>query len=159
MYFLKNVSNFLAFGYTNNMEKDKVIQNVYKGATMAVDSINSLLDFVDNEEMQNLLLAQQERYYRLKSRSKQELEQMGITELEELKVARIMARNTMKIRMAFSRTKEKVAKMLYSGAGMGLEELAESENRLKRNGEKVPEIAKEYREMLLNNREELEKYL
>ncbi len=141
------------------MEKDKVIQNVYKGATMAVDSINSLLDYVDNEEMQNLLLAQQERYYKLKAKSKQELEKMGVTELEELKVARMMARNTMKIRMAFSRTKEKVAKMLYSGAGMGLEELSESENKLKRNGEKVPEIAKEYREMLVGNREELEKYL
>lgn len=141
------------------MEKDKVIQNVYKGATMAVDSINSLLDYVDNEEMQNLLLAQQERYYKLKAKSKQELEKMGVTELEELKVARMMARNTMKIRMAFSRTKEKVAKMLYSGAGMGLEELSECENKLKRNGEKVPEIAKEYREMLVGNRAELEKYL
>ena len=141
------------------MEKDKVLQNVYKGSTMAVDSINSLMDFVDNEEMQQLLLAQQERYYKLKSQSKQELEKMGITEFEELKVARMMARNTMKIRMAFSRTKEKVAKMLYSGAGMGLEELAEVENRLKRNGEKVPELAKEYRDMLVGNRNELEKYL
>ena len=141
------------------MKTDKLLQNIYKGTTMAVDSITNLLEYVDNEEMIDLLLNEQEKYYKVKRDVKTQLENMGVNELEELRTARAMAKYSMKIHMAFDRTKEKVAQMLYRGAEMGLEELAKEENELVRNGEEVPAIAKEYRNMLVYNRKELQKYL
>lgn len=141
------------------MKTDKLLQTIYKGTTMAVDSINNLMEYVDNEEMIALLQNQQDKYYKIKADVKRELEGIGINELEDLRMARMTAKYVMKMRMAFDRTKEKVAKMLYRGAEMGLEDLASEENNLKRAGEKVPELAKEYREMLVYNRKELQKFM
>ena len=65
----------------------------------------------------------------------------------------------MKMRMMTNRTKEKVAKMLSEGANQGLEDIAIMENLLTEKGEQIPEIALEYRKLLLSNKSMLEKYL
>ncbi len=141
------------------METDKLIQAVYSGCSMAADSITNLKDYVDNEEMLDVLVRQQNRYYKLKGKAKLILERMGVSELDDLKKVRAMAKCVMKMRMQVNRTKEKVAKMLVRGADKGLEELAVMENLLNKNGEKIPVISGEYRKILLISKKEMEKYL
>lgn len=141
------------------METDKLIQTVYSGCSMAADSITNLKEYVDNEEMLDLLNKQQNKYYKLKGKAKLILEKMGVSELCDLSKAKMMAKCVMKMRMMTNRTKEKVAKMLSEGANQGLEDIAIMENLLSEKGEKIPEISLEYRKLLLSNKSMLEKYL
>lgn len=142
------------------METDKLLQNIYKGCDMGIDSICYVLDYVDNDAMLDLLTDQQDRLTKIKAKVKLELERMGFSDFEEVGcMAKMMSKMTVKMRLSMNRNSQKIAKMLYKGNEMGIQTLQEDENKLSRNNEEIPELAKEYRKMLNLNQTQLQHYL
>lgn len=142
------------------METDKLLQTIYNGCDMAVDSIGYLLDYVDKEEMLGLLEGQREKFYKLKAKVKLELEQMGFSEFDEVsKPVKMMSKMTTVMRMMTNRNSEKIAKMMKQGIDMAVEKLTKNENNLIEYNEPIPEISEEYRKLLNTCEKQLDRFM
>ena len=142
-----------------NEYNQKAIDDGYKNARIALQSISDLLPNVDDNELKEELRSQYEGYEQIASKMSKYMSENGL-EVKSINVMKkAMLWGSIKLKTLFNNSKNQIAEMMLKGTDMGVIELTamlnEQENLL-------PEIKDLLQELLYKEetyQERLKKFL
>ena len=142
-----------------NEYNQKAIDDGYKNARIALQSISDLLPNVDDNELKEELRSQYEGYEQIASKMSKYMSENGLEVKSINVVKKAMLWGSIKLKTLFNNSKNQIAEMMLKGTDMGIIELTamlnEQENLL-------PEIKDLLQELLYKEetyQERLKKFL
>lgn len=143
----------------NSELNTKAINDVYKNAHIALQSISDLLPSVEDEELKKELQEEYEGYEKIIGDISSFMAQEGVEPKDVNFFKKAMLFSSIKMKTLFKNSKNQIAEMMINGTVMGINELTAMQNE-KNNLE--PKVA-EFIETLLSFEENcemrLKKYL
>ncbi len=133
----------------------KAINDVYKNAHIALQSISDLLPKVEDEKLKNELKNQYEGYEKIIGEISSYMAEQKIEPEDINPFKKMMLWSSIKMKVMMNDSRNQIAKMMINGTVMGINELAQMKNE----GENLEPDVLNYVEKLLNLEEQYEQRL
>jgi hypothetical protein len=137
----------------------KAINDVYKNAHLALQSINDLLPSVDNEELKKELKEEYEGYEKFIGELSTYMAEIGITPKDANPVKKAFMWGSIKMKTLFDNSKTQIAEMMIKGTVMGITELTAMKNESVNLDEGVLEFLDKLLALEEDYEQRLKKYL
>ena len=122
---------------TNTIE---LLKECSSGCHMAMESVKKMREYAKDSELNNLLEAYGEKHRTLEGKIADQLKSCGEYESSPSKMAEVMARTEMNVKMFMHPDDHQVAKIMMDGCNMGIQSVSEYVN-------KYPDASKESQDM------------
>ena len=144
----------------NFIINNQVLDDIYKNAHIALQSISNLIADVDDIDLKNELLSQYEGYENIIKEASSIMDENNITKKDINPMKKAMLFTSIKLKTITGADKNKVADMMIQGTNMGIIQLTTIKNDKNKNlDEKVDKLLSDFialEETYLNN---LKKFL
>ena len=119
-----------------------LLQECNSGIQMGVQSINDVLDKIENEKLKDILESSMEEHRRLGNETHEMLIKYGEDVKEAHPMAKEMAKMKTGVKMAIEENDKTAAGLISDGCHMGIKSLSKYLNQYKKAEEKAKDIAK-----------------
>ena len=133
----------------------KAINDVYKNAHLALQSISDLLPAVEDEDIKEELREQYEGYEKIIGNVSTFMAEKGVEPKDVNPFKKAMLWSSIKMKTMFNSSRNQVAEMMINGTVMGINELT----AMKNEGSNLDEEVSSHLEALLSLEEEYEQRL
>ncbi len=137
----------------------KALNDIYKNAHIALQSISDLLPNVDDQEIKSELVEQYEGYEKVIGEISSFMAEKGVQPKDVNPFKKAMLWSSIKMKTLFNNSKNQVAEMMINGTTMGINELT----AMKNEQDNLDQDIKTYLDKLLQLEEDflvkLKKYL
>ena len=137
----------------------KAINDVYKNAHIALQSIKDLLPQVDDIELKNELREQYEGYDKFIGKLSGYMAENNYKAQDINFMKKAMLWSSIKMKTAFNNSRNQIAEMMINGSVMGINELTAMKNECSNLDEGVAFFVKELLDLEEKYSESLKKYL
>ncbi len=137
----------------------KAINDVYKNAHIALQSISDLLPEVEDDDVKNELQEQYDGYERVIGKISSFMAQNKIEPQDIGAFKKAMMWGSIKMKTMFNNSKNQVAEMMIKGTVMGITELTAMKNEQTNLDQGVLELLEELLSLEEQYEERLKKYL
>ena len=142
-----------------NEYNQKAIDDGYKNARIALQSISDLLPSVDDQELKEELRSQYEGYEQISSKMAKFMAEKGL-EVKSINVMKkAMLWGSIKLKTMFNNSKNQIAEMMLKGTDMGIIELTAMLNEEKNLEPEIKDLLQELLYKEETYQERLKKYL
>ena len=124
-------------------KSQKAINDVYKNAHIALQSISDILSSVDDDELKRELTEQYEGYERIIGEISRFMKENEIEPKDVSPFKKAMLWSSIKMKTAINNSKNQIADMMIRGTVMGINELSAMNNECETLDESVCEFVKE----------------
>ncbi len=121
----------------------KLLRECDAGIQMGVESIEEVLEEVDNDDFRNLLLESREKHWKLGEALKVELEKYGDEGKSPNPMAKGMSYLKTNFKIAFDGSDATIADLITDGCNMGTKSLGKFLNEFKNASDTAKNIARE----------------
>lgn len=135
------------------------LSEIYRGAKMGADAIDTLIEKVDDSEMKNELTAERKKYRDFENRAKKAMEKRNFELNSEGKMQEIMSQMGLRMNTVIDKTSSHIADILIQGNSMGIVGITKVENRHESTDDELLDMADELVKMQQNNIERLKPFL
>lgn len=112
-----------------NRQSGEVLNSVYRNAQMAYECSNDVLKHCKDTRLFREIAAEKQRYRIVAQRAQRRLARMGITPKEPSQYSRAMAKMGIAMKTATNSRSGNIAKIMYRGTTMGIEDMQHTLNR------------------------------
>ena len=137
----------------------KAINDVYKNAHIALQSISDLLPAVDNEEIKQELQEQYDGYEKLIGKISTFMAENDIEPQDVNFFKKAMLWSSIKMKTLFNNSKNQVAEMMINGTVMGINELTAMKNEGSNLSPEILDLLTELLNLEEDYEQRLKKYL
>lgn len=137
----------------------KAINDVYKNAHIALQSISDLLPAVDNEEIKQELQEQYDGYEKLIGKISTFMAENDIEPQDVNFFKKAMLWSSIKMKTLFNNSKNQVAEMMINGTVMGINELTAMKNEGSNLSPEILDLVTELLNLEEDYEQRLKKYL
>ena len=137
----------------------KAINDAYKNAHIALQSISDLIPSVEDEHLRNELKEQYEGYEKIIGKISSFMAENGLEPKDINPMKKAMLWSSIKMKTMFNRSKNQVAEMMIKGSVMGINELNAMKNEGSNLNENILTLIEELLSIEENYNERLKKYL
>ena len=137
----------------------KAINDIYKNAHIALQSINDILPSVENDELKNELHNEYEGYEKFIGELSTYMAEIGIEPKDINPVKKAFMWTSIKMKTIFDNSKTQIAEMMIKGTVMGITELTAMKNEAINLDEGVLEYLDKLLTLEESYEKELKKYL
>ncbi len=137
----------------------KAINDVYKNAHLALQSISDLLPEVDDDEIKNELKEQYEGYEKIIGKISTYMSENGIEPKDVNPFKKAMLWGSIKMKTLMNNSKNQVAEMMINGTVMGINELTAMKNEGSNLEKEIFELLSELLVLEEEYEQRLKKYL
>lgn len=137
----------------------KAINDVYKNAHIALQSISDLIPMVDDEDIKTELSDQYEGYEKIIGKISTFMAENKIEPQDINPLKKAMLWSSIKMKTLFNNSKNQVAEMMINGTVMGINELTAMKNESSNLDQGVLELLKELLALEEEYEQRLKKYL
>ena len=121
----------------------ELLKECSSGCQMGMDSVKKMREYAQDPELNHLLEAYGEKHRKLQSKIVEELHKYGEKEAPPAKMAEMMARMEMHMKMFMHPDDKQVAKIMMDGCNMGIQSVSEYVNKYPDASKASQDIAKE----------------
>ena len=143
------------------MNKDiELLDYIYQNAEMGLVGIDSIIEKVSDENLEQLILEQREEYKTIMEEAKEIYKKYGKDENELSKLTKLSS-NIMTEMMMITKKGETnlIAKMMIEGSNKGIIAITEKINNIETTDKEIKELAQKLLRTEQHNLDELKKYL
>ena len=137
----------------------KAINDIYKNAHIALQSINDIMPSVENDELKKELQNEYEGYEKFIGELSTYMAEIGIEPKDINPVKKAFMWTSIKMKTIFDNSKTQIAEMMIKGTVMGITELTAMKNEATNLDEGVLEYLDKLLTLEESYEEELKKYL
>lgn len=137
----------------------KAVNDVYKNAHIALQSISDLLPAVDNEEIKQELQEQYDGYEKLIGKISTFMAENDIEPQDVNFFKKAMLWSSIKMKTLFNNSKNQVAEMMINGTVMGINELTAMKNEGSNLSPEILDLVTELLSLEEDYEQRLKKYL
>ena len=138
---------------------EKALQDVYKNAHIALQSISDILPEVDDDNLKVELKEQYEGYEKLIGEISTYMAEQKIEPKDINPMKKAMLWSSIKMKTLFNNSKNQIAEMMINGTVMGINELTAMKNEKENLQENVADFVERLLSLEENYNERLKKYL
>ena len=142
-----------------NEYNQKAIDDGYKNARIALQSISDLLPNVDDNELKEELRSQYEGYEQIASKMSKYMSENGLEVKSINVVKKAMLWGSIKLKTLFNNSKNQIAEMMLKGTDMGIIELTAMLNEEKNLEPEIKDLLQELLYKEETYQERLKKFL
>lgn len=121
----------------NSEKSQKAINDVYKNAHIALQSISDILPSVEDNELKRELTEQYEGYEKIIGEISSFMKENNIEPKDINPLKKAMLWSSIKMKTVFNNSKNQIADMMIKGTVMGINELAAMKNECETLDERV----------------------
>ncbi len=121
----------------NSEKSQKAINDVYKNAHIALQSISDVLSSVEDEQLKQELTEQYEEYEKIIGEISSFMKENNLEPKDINPLKKAMLWSSIKMKTAFNNSKNQIADMMIKGTVMGINELAAMKNECSTLDERV----------------------
>ncbi len=137
----------------------KIYREIVKNTAMGAQSIDNILEFVEGDEMRNLLFSQKEVMEDFYQKAKVELCECELEKAKTTTFQQTMLKMGVKMNAGINSNQSHLASMLIDGYNMGIESVQKCINELEQDNLEVPLLAKDLMKTYDKNIKALRVYL
>ncbi|MDD2980697.1 MAG: hypothetical protein PHN80_12105 [Hespellia sp.] len=137
----------------------RLLKECDSGCKMAIESIDRIQDYVENAELQKVIMEYKKRHEELEARSTRLLQNNGESEKHPSPVAAAMSRLTTEMKMMMRDDSTQIAKILMNGCNMGIQSIGEYRHKYNDAQEVARSLAGELVKVEEKFLRDLEKFL
>jgi len=142
-----------------NEYNQKAINDIYKNAHIALQSISDLIPAVEDDDIKNELREEYEGYEKIIGKISSFMAENGIEPKDVNPFKKAMLWSSIKMKTLFNSSRNQVAEMMINGTVMGINELTAMKNEGTNLDEGVLELLDELLALEEKYEQELKKYL
>ncbi len=142
-----------------NEYNQKAINDIYKNAHIALQSISDLIPAVEDDDIKNELREEYEGYEKIIGKISSFMAENGIEPKDVNPFKKAMLWSSIKMKTLFNSSRNQVAEMMINGTVMGINELTAMKNEGTNLDEGVLELLDELLSLEETYEQELKKYL
>ena len=142
-----------------NEYNQKAINDIYKNAHIALQSISDLIPAVEDDDIKNELREEYEGYEKIIGKISTFMAENGVEPKDINPLKKAMMWSSIKMKTLFNSSKNQVAEMMINGTVMGINELTAMKNEGTNLDEGVLELLNELLTLEEQYEQELKKYL
>lgn len=157
MYILRG--NKRKEGNIMNEDTKKLLEECNYGCKMAVESMEQILEYVDDEELEKLIICYMEKHIKIEEKSSVLLEEAEQGEKSPGIVASTFAWLTVEMKLMMKDDNHQVTKILMNGCNMGIQSVSKSINDYHEANGESKQIAKELVDIEEDFMKKLKEYL
>ncbi len=121
----------------------ELLKECSSGCQMGMESVKKMREYVKDSELNDLLEAYGEKHRGLEGRISGLLSQYGEDEKAPAKMAEVMAKMDMSVKMFMHPDDHQVAKLMMDGCNMGIQSVSEYVNKYPDASKESQDIAKD----------------
>ena len=137
----------------------KAINDIYKNAHLALQSISDLLPEVDDDDIKNELRDEYEGYEKLIGEISSFMAEKGLEPKDINPLKKAMLWGSIKMKTLFNNSRNQVAEMMINGTTMGINELTAMKNENQNLNEEIDALLVKLLELEEQYLVNLKKYL
>ena len=126
---------------------------------MGAQSVDNIMNHVDNEKLKNLLLKQKEVMEDFYQKASNELSEDELNDAKSNPMQQFMLKAGVKMNVGLDNSPSHIASMMIDGYNMGIESVQKCINELNRDGVEVPTLAHDLMKVYDKDIKELREYL
>ena len=142
-----------------NEYNQKAINDIYKNAHIALQSISDLIPSVEDDDIKDELREEYEGYEKIIGKISTFMAEKGIEPKDINPFKKAMMWSSIKMKTLFNSSRNQVAEMMINGTVMGINELTAMKNEGTNLDEGVLELLNELLSLEEKYEQELKKYL
>ena len=142
-----------------NDYNQKAINDIYKNAHIALQSISDLIPSVEHDDLKNELIEQYEGYEKVIGKASTFMAENDIEAKDVNPMKKAMLWSSIKIKTLFNNSKNQVAEMMINGTVMGINELTAMKNESSNLNEEINSILEDLLSIEEEYEQRLKKYL
>ncbi len=142
-----------------NEYNQKAINDIYKNAHIALQSISDLIPAVEDDDIKNELREEYEGYEKVIGKISTFMAENGVEPKDINPLKKAMMWSSIKMKTLFNSSKNQVAEMMINGTVMGINELTAMKNESTNLDEGVLTLLEELLSLEEKYEQELKKYL
>ena len=144
---------------TNRKYNNKAINDVYKNAHIALQSLSDLIPSVKNKELKKELKDEREGYQKMINEISSFMESNNLEPKDIGVFQKAIMWCSIKTKVLFNNSKNQVAEMMIKGTVMGITELTAMKNESKNLDDGVKNLVEKLLKLEENYQEKLKAYL
>ncbi len=121
----------------------ELLKECSSGCYMAMESVKKMREYTKDSELNNLLEAYGEKHRKLEGKIAEQLKNCGKEESAPSKMAEVMARTEMGMKMFMHPDDHQVAKIMMDGCHMGIQSVSEYVNKYPDASGESKEVARQ----------------
>ncbi len=110
-------------------QSGEILNSVYRNAQMAYECSNDVLKHCKDTRLFREIAAEKQRYRSVAGKARQQLVKMGVPVKQPSSYARTMAKMGIAMKTAANSRSGNIAKIMYRGTTMGIEDMQHTLNR------------------------------
>ena len=142
-----------------NDYNQKAINDIYKNAHIALQSISDLIPSVEHDDLKNELIEQYEGYEKVIGKASTFMAENDIEAKDVNPMKKAMLWSSIKMKTLFNNSKNQVAEMMINGTVMGINELTAMKNESSNLNEEINSILEDLLSIEEEYEQRLKKYL
>ena len=142
-----------------NEYNQKAINDIYKNAHLALQSISDLIPDVEDDDIKTELIEQYEGYEKIIGKTSTFMAENNIEAKDVNPMKKAMLWSSIKMKTLFNNSKNQVAEMMINGTVMGINELTAMKNESSVLDDEVKVFVEKLLELEENYNERLKKFL
>ena len=142
-----------------NDYNQKAINDIYKNAHIALQSISDLLPSVEDDDIKNELTEQYEGYEKVIGKLSTFMAEHGVEPKDINPLKKAMLWSSIKMKTLFDNSRNQVAEMMINGTVMGVNELTAMKNENENLQPEILELLEKLLSLEESYEERLKKYL
>ena len=142
-----------------NEYNQKAINDIYKNAHIALQSISDLIPSVEDDDIKNELIEQYEGYEKVIGKASTFMAENNIEAQDINPMKKAMLWSSIKMKTLFNNSKNQVAEMMINGTVMGINELTAMKNESSNLNDEILSILDELLSLEEEYEQRLKKYL
>ncbi len=142
-----------------NDYNQKAINDIYKNAHIALQSISDLIPAVEDDDIKNELIEQYEGYEKIIGKISTYMAENDIEPKDVSMMKKAMLWGSIKMKTLFNSSRNQVAEMMINGTVMGINELTAMKNESSNLEQPITEILTELLSLEEEYEQRLKKYL
>ena len=137
----------------------KIMREIVRNTAMGAQSIDNIINHVDNERLKNILLEQKEVMEDFYKKAAAELSEQELEDAKTNPVQQFMLKAGVKMNVGFNNSSTHIASMMIDGYNMGIESVQKCINELRRDGLEIPPLASDLMKVYDKDIKALREYL
>ena len=137
----------------------KIMREIVRNTAMGAQSVDNIMNHVDNEKLKNLLLKQKEVMEDFYQKASNELSEDELNDAKSNPMQQFMLKAGVKMNVGLDNSPSHIASMMIDGYNMGIESVQKCINELNRDGVEVPTLAHDLMKVYDKDIKELREYL
>lgn len=112
-----------------NEQTGKLLEECNTGSKMALNAIDQLDDYIDNEDLQKLVQHYKEEHEKIEEKSSELLRECGKEEKEPGALVTIYGKVATEVKMMIKDDSSQIAKIMMDGCNMGIQNISKCRNQ------------------------------